>query len=140
MTPILGKPCSYDSASHNQSADVDDWSQSSGPGLFDFEDRESMDSLQLLARASKTNGRRKKKVTQRAKYNLLKGGFVNCLTKKSSKRMPFDVRTTQELRNGHESSHCREEVSNLVCCRTWSQTWSGLIMKLYTDTLVTRHI
>ena len=100
MTPILGKPCSYDSASHNQSAEVDDWRQSSGPGLFDFEDRESMDSLQLLARASKTNGRRKMKVTQRAKYNLLKGGFVNCLTKKSSKRMPFDVRTTQELRDG----------------------------------------
>ena len=105
MKRILGKPCSYDSASHNQSADVGDWSQSSGPGLFDFEDRESMDSLQLLASASKTNGRRKKKVTQRAKYNLLKGGFVKCIKKKSSKIMPFDVRTTQELGEWYESSH-----------------------------------
>ena len=73
MTPILGEPCSYHSTSHKT----------------DFEDLESGERLQLPGSASITTSRRKKKFTQRAKYNLLKGEFVNCITKKSFKRKAF---------------------------------------------------
>ena len=55
------------------------------------------------ARPKRTVGGKTGYTTREVQH--VEGEFVNCLKKKSSKIMPFDVRTTQELGEWYESSH-----------------------------------
>ena len=99
MTPILCKPCSYDSASH-KSAEVDDWSRSSGPGLFDFEDQESMDFATLGQRVQNERSEEKEGDTTR-EVQLVEGRICKMYKEEVVKKNAFLMHAPlKNLENG----------------------------------------